>query len=618
MKKREVKFTEDLVKEVQEDFLQRQRERRPFEATWKLNNNFLLGNQYSSINLLNEIEESDKQYFWQEREVFNHVAPIIEARLSKLAMVRPTMNVLPTSSEERDLKVAKLSRDILKGVYEKLNLKDVIASATMWSETTGTCFYKIVWNAKLGKAVYIDENANQIHEGEVEVAVVPPYEIFPDSSSCGSLDECFSIIHAKAYNVRDIKNIWGVEVDGQDVDVMTLNHVNNIGGLGYKANVNKIANTIKHNHAIVLERYEAPSSDYPQGRLVIVCQDKLLYNGPLPYINMFNNNRGFPFVRQVAIMQPNCFWGASIIERIIPIQRAYNAVKNRKHEYLNRLSMGVLTVEDGSVDTENLEEEGLSPGKVLVYRQGSNPPKMMQNESLPYDFDKEEEKLLSEFSEISGVNNIMSTTSWSRNLSGTALELMVEQDTARLSGCIENIKQATTLLAKHILKLYKQFAVTPRLLRVSNNNGSCEVMYWKSSDLGCDEIELISENDGESLKSKREQILKLLDAGLLTDEAGKTDSNLRVKILEMFGLGVWEGNTDESVLQKNFADGENFDLLNNQPVEVLDIHNHDIHINSHICFMLDKEYLNAVKKDPMLKQRFLQHIKQHKDMQVKG
>jgi hypothetical protein len=33
-----------------------------------------------------------------------------------------------------------------------------------------------------------------------------------------------------------------------------------------------------------------------------------------------------------------------------------------------------MLVEDGSVDVDDLCEEGLAPGKVLVYRQGSNAP----------------------------------------------------------------------------------------------------------------------------------------------------------------------------------------------------------------------------------------------------
>lgn len=613
MKNKNIDFKEDLINEVKTDFLNRQRERKSFEAVWKLNNNFLIGNQYSSINSLSEVEDSDKQYFWQEREVFNHISPIIESRLAKLSTVRPSMNVLPVSSEESDLKVAKLSRDIIKSVYEKLNLKNLIAQATHWSEITGTCFYKVVWNSKAGKAVYIDNNKNKVYEGEVEVSVVPPYEIFPDSNSAGSLDECFSVIHAKAYHIKDIKNIWGVDVTGSEVDTMTLSQVSNIGGLGYKAETRKIDHNIKHDHAVVIERYSAPSTDHPNGRLTIVCEDKLLFDGDLPYQNMMEGKRGFPFIRQVSLFQPGCFWGSSVIERVIPVQRAYNAVKNRKHEYINRLCMGVLMVEDGSVDINDLEEEGISPGKVLVYRQGSCEPKLMKNESLPLDFEKEEEKLLNEFSEISGVSNIFTTSSWSRTLSGTALELMIEQDSARLNSTTEQIKNAVQLVAKQILKLYKQFAVTPRLVKTANNNGSVEVMYWKSSDLGSEELEFSSESElGESVSTKREQILKLMEAGLLTDSLGKISNSMRVKILELFGLGVWDGTTDESVLQKNYAEGENFKMVENTPVEVLEIHNHEIHINRHIAFMLDKDFENASKVDANLKQKFLEHIKEHK------
>ena len=35
-----------------------------------------------------------------------------------------------------------------------------------------------------------------------------------------------------------------------------------------------------------------------------------------------------------------------------------------------------------ALDIENLEEEGLSPGKVLIYRQGANPPKMLTTDTM--------------------------------------------------------------------------------------------------------------------------------------------------------------------------------------------------------------------------------------------
>jgi len=608
-------FIEDIVKEVQDDFKNRQEERKPFEAIWEINNNFFMGNQYSFINSFGDINDYGKKFYWQEREVFNHIAPIVEARLSKLSAVRPKTNVMPASSEDKDLKVAKLSNDILSFVYDKINMKGLISQANRWSELTGTCFYKVTWNDGLGNVVGIGDDGKKIHEGEVEVCVVPPYEIYPDNAVKSELDDCFSIIHAKAYNIKDIKNIWNVDVEPETVDTLSLSLSDTVGGHGFNTKVNTLKRKTQNDQAIVIERYEAPSAECPNGRLVIVCQDKLLYIGELPYKNMNAGKRGFPFIKQVAIAQPACFWGTSVVERIIPVQRAYNAVKNRKHEYLNRLSMGVLTVEDGSVDTENLEEEGLCPGKVISYRQGANPPKMLGVEQLPSSFQEEEEQLLNEFMEISGVTNLLANSSISHSWSGTALTLLIEQDKERMQITIDEIYGAIEKVSRHILRLYRQYALTPRLLNVSNDNGDSHVIYWLNSDLNQEEIHFSSaEDENNDLTKKREQILQLLDKGLLFNSSGKISESSRIKILELFNLGSFESNTDESVLQKNYADSENFKIVKKEDVEVLEIDNHEIHLNSHISFMLDKEFEKAKKLDRSLKVRFLNHIREHKKM----
>lgn len=63
-----------------------------------------------------------------------------------------------------------------------------------------------------------------------------------------------------------------------------------------------------------------------------------------------------------------------LVSRLIPLQRAYNAIKNRELEYINRVSLGVLCVEDGSVDIDELQEDGICGGKVIAYRQGAKAP----------------------------------------------------------------------------------------------------------------------------------------------------------------------------------------------------------------------------------------------------
>lgn len=96
------------------------------------------------------------------------------------------------------------------------------------------------------------------------------------------------------------------------------------------------------------------------------------------------------------------FYGEnSLVSLLIPTQRAYNAIKNQKSEFLNRLSLPNLVVEDGSIDIDNLEEENMYAGKILVYRQGAKKPEILSENINKYDvYEKEEQRLLEEFSRL--------------------------------------------------------------------------------------------------------------------------------------------------------------------------------------------------------------------------
>lgn len=610
-----MKKQEDLVSVVLQDFKKRQNERKQFEATWKLCMNFLMGNQYCSIAPNLEVENNDKQYFWQEREVYNHIAPTLDIRLAKLQKVRPIMSVVPASNDDCDLKTAKLCKKIINSVYNKQELSAQICKATKWSEICGTSFYKIIWNSELGDVIAKD-NKNILRTGDIEVSVLSPFEIYPDSVNNENIDDCQSIIHAKAYHIDEIKRIYNVDVKGEDINVFSLENVGTgLGGLGYNSYATKIVSGIKSNHALVIEKYEKPSKDYPNGRFIIIAGNTLVYNGELPFVNRIDGTRGFPFIKQVSIEQAGSFWGTGIVERLIPVQRAYNAVKNRKHEFLNRISMGVLTVEDGSVDLDNLEEEGLSPGKILVYRQGSNAPRFMSANSVPTDFEREEQALLAEFMTISGVSDILNSSSTYTNLSGVALQLLIEQDESRISPTSDKIKECTKELGGQILRLYKQFATVPRLLKVAGDNGELELEYFNASDITSEDIVFESDSEiSESLAQRRSMVFDLLNAGLLADENGKLSNRMRLKALDLLGFGIWENAQDLNELHTKKASAENVDLANQKDVKVCEIDNHDLHIQEHISYMLGCDYKKRLSKNKNIEKVFLEHIRKHKQM----
>src|SRR5690606_33098913 len=128
----------------------------------------------------------------------------------------------------------------------------------------------------------------------------------------------------------------------------------------YNTSGYKFTHTTLENSEIVKEYMHLPCKKYPQGLHIIVVADKLCELKPFIYRVGKNGSYGFPFEMQICIERPGFFWPVSIIERLIPVQRKYNAVKNRKHEILNRVAIGNLAIEDdGTVDVEDLEAEGL-------------------------------------------------------------------------------------------------------------------------------------------------------------------------------------------------------------------------------------------------------------------
>ncbi len=610
--------TQKIVSEVREDYLRRREARMSLETQWQLNINFMMGNQFSYIASNGGIREDEKQYFWQEKEVFNHIAPIVETRISKITKNTPDVTVAPASTDEADIESAKLSKEILASVSNRINLPDVVKTATTWSEICGSCFYKVVWNTDTGRVVATAEDGSLMREGDVEVQVVSPFEIFPDNLACESIDEVKSIIHARAVDVDEIYRQYGEYVEPEKVSAFSLDsEVGNLGGLGYDAHINKVANIDLGNHCVLIERYSRPSKKRPNGRLTIIAGEKLLFDGDLPYLNGDMGSRTFPFVKQVSNHFPASFFGVSVVDRLIPLQRAYNAVKNRKHEYFNRSVLNVLAVEDGSVDTDALEVEGLSPGKVLVYRQGSKIPEIMQNPSMHIDFDSEEEKLLDEFQTVSGVSDMMTESlSEYSNLSGNAIELLQEQDTTRLGNAIDSTKLAVKTVAKFVLRLYKQFAVLPRLLKITGEGGVVQLYYWDQNEISSDDVVFDASTDaGESKAERRTMLLELIKEGLLYDEEGKFSQSMRKKCLDLLGFGTWENTTDLHTLQINKAKEENLNALN-APLEILPIDDHKIHIEEHSAYILSAEIKTKLNSQEIVK-KLLAHIAAHQELLAK-
>ncbi len=593
-----------LAGEVENDFLRRQQERKSLERCWQLNMNFVAGNQYCDLDVKGEISDVGKDYYWQQRLVFNHIASIVDTRLSKLSRIRPALTVRPASDEESDRHSAALASAILAAVQDSGDLDGVMSRATIWSEVCGTAFYKVVWNSDGGSAVGVTDGGKALKEGAAEVVAVSPFEIYPYSLAVEDVEEQPSIIHAKALPVEEIYGMYGVKLAGRDIkDFVSAPTVQKSDCPPNMAQITGI----KHGYEMVLERYVRPTADYPDGRLTVVAGGKLLYDGELPYKNGDDGTRGYPFIKQISLPVAGSFFGASVVERLIPLQRAYNAVKSRKHEFLNRISMGVVAVEDGAVDADELAEDGLMPGKVITYRQGSRPPEMLTLGNVPSEFGEEEANILNEFVKVAGSGNLSeNATNFSGITSATGLQLIIEQDDQRLYLTYNSMKRALKAIGRHILRLYRQFASDVRLLRYAGKNNVLNLLYFKGSDVSSDDVAIEADSDlNMTPAQKRTVVYEALDRGLFNDENGNLSSVSKNKILGLLGYSSYVGERDLDGLNRARAGEENL-AMSKTDVEVKSYDDHEIHISEHAAYLLSEKVSEAVER------RICGHIAMHK------
>ena len=161
--------------------------------------------------------------------------------------------------------------------------------------------------------------------------------------------------------------------------------------------------------------------------------------------------------------------------------------------------------------------------------------------------------------------------------------------------------------------MYKQYATTTRMGRIVGDDGELGLFYWDNTNITSDDVMLDTKSElGESIAQRRSMIFDLLNAGLLQDENGKLSNAMRLKVLQMLGFGVWEDALDNNSLQIESAKRENIAVVNNEKIEVLEIHDHDLHISAHTAFMLSGDFEKVCKENTKVKEKMLEHIREHK------
>ncbi len=614
-------FKEDIIKKVMDDLEKRKSERSILEQQWTLNANFLCGNQFCEINpYRGDIEQLEPVYDWLEREVFNQIAPLIETRIANLKKINYMMKVKPATNELEDYEKAETSTNILQYLQKSTDFETKKNTMIYWNELCGNCFWLSWWDKDKGekigtvKEIVLDkdgveqETETAFYQGDLDYGLITPYEIYPESIFKQTIEAQRSIILEQVKTVDDIYDLYGIEVKGSNIETFELTPVTSGGGYGYENTSITLGHRSVDNAEKVITYFERPSKHKPNGQMIIIVGDKdLVYYGDLPYTQI-------PIVQVVCREVAGQFFGKSVIEDLIPRQRALNGCINRIHEYIKRIAIGSYFVEDSSIDIEEYEQNGQAPGALLVYRQGRNPPVPIPNSNLPAEIMTERYNLKNDMEYAAGVSQLMVNGATPSGItSGTAISNLMEIDNTRLSLTGDHIRNSVRKLAILWLEIEKKHAKLKRIVNYVGTNNVAKALVWSGDDIKSFDVEYMTEN--ELLMSEDMQKQRFFDAfnmGLFTDSDGRIPQRVKQRALEFMKIGNYTDIMSINLLQQQAAGRENVFFENGVMPEVSEFDDHEIHIEEHMRYILQMDFQILKMKKPEYAKALENHIREHK------
>lgn len=614
-------YKQDIIQHVLSELEKRKKERSPLEQQWTLNANFLCGNQYCDINpYRGDIEQLEPVYDWLERETFNRIAPLIETRIANLKKINHIMRVKPRTNELDDYAKAEVSTAILRHTQSVSGFEAKNNTMITWNELCGNCFWLSWWDKDKGEeyvretVICTDQDGKEykkeisVHAGDLEYGLLTPYEVFPESVFKQGVDAQRSIITEQVKTVDEIYDLYGVKMEGQEIETFALTPMPSGGGYGYESTVTTIGHRTTDNAQKVITYFEKPSRHRPDGRLIIIAgETELIYYGGLPY-------RRIPIQQVVCKEVAGQFFGKSVIEDLIPLQRAYNGCINRIHEYIKRIALSGYLVQEGSIDIEEYEDNGLEPGALLVYKNGMSPPIPIQNGNLPTEIMQERYNLTNDMEYVAGVSQLMVTGSAPSGVtSGTAIENLRDIDNTRLSMTGDHIRNAVLGLARQWLEIYKQYATTKRAMQYVGSNEIGNAIVWSNEDINSFDIEYITEN--ELLLSEEVQKQRFFDAynmGLFTDSNGVVPARIKKKALEYMKVGNYSEIMGMDDLQTQSAQRENVFFENGVIPRISEFDDHEIHAEEHLRYILQMDFQLLKMRKPEYAEALENHLRDHK------
>ena len=478
-----------LIQKVVNAYELKQHTKRPYEKTWFLIHAFLVGQQWISYNdYTRQFITNIKVPSYRVRLTCNRMLPNWIKRNAKIMRSKPITRVVAASHEDDDIARARHSEQVLLAEGRRTRLEDVDHDVVQWATKTGTGFFKLWWDPMSGARIplttfevqqdpmnpmapstiaeipQVDENGNPefMFSGNVCVEPVSPFEVEVDPHATKPADLEW-IQHTTIRTRRWIKERFperGTLVKKEDIpsDMYYERRMREIVGiLGYSADaLSKQVDKDSQDISIFHEHYEHPTKEHPDGRYLCVSGGVLL--NPEPDQQIYHNHLWWhPLVPVFDVKLNGRFWGTSVMEQGIPLQKEYNKVRSQEIEDKNLGARPKITVPRGAgINKTSFDSE---PGEVVEFtpHQGMRPEYMARDTAHIQIYRSIQQQNVMDMDDLFGIHDVSKGRIPPGVESGVAIELLQESDEDQLEMTIHSLLSAKKELGRRWLSMIRKY-----------------------------------------------------------------------------------------------------------------------------------------------------------------
>lgn len=637
---------------------------------WERNHLMLDGKQWITYNreeqtgrLWSEVNVSRSNEFIP-RPVTNYLFDVYQTLKSYLVQNRPRSSVRPNTHTIEDKVAARVAEMVSECNWERLKEEQNYEYAASCGLVYGTVFKKDYWDTTAptmatvpkmeerpvispvtglptGESEMveaIDEETGSIMTeevplGDVNTEIVEPYRIALDPLA-GDLHTARWVMEYSIQPLNWIRDMYdgkkgkGYTGKAKDVkeetnlseslrrfyELRTSSGIRYFGQGFYGTAGDGSTDQMVSNAAVVKEYYERPSQKHPQGRLIVVANGVTLYAGDSP-INGSDIDDWHPYSEFRWEVFPGRFWGRSPLDDASEIQKRINSVDATI--VLTRKTMAIpqKLIPKGSGIRKG-EWTG-RPGQQIEYRVAEGvKPETISPAGVDAQVFQERAQLVSDMKQITGAMDILRGDRPPSVSAASALELLHETATGKLRPALDRWKKFIETSQKKQLKLVANNYTEPResfirLLKERNKSFSDNVLdKFIGEDLrdNCNVKIEAGSNIPKLIAAEKAQLLQAAQLGVLKLE----NEENRIKFLDKMGIRGFGGSPSADVSR---SEEENLHLNalamnpDNRPI-VLDVDDHQIHIEIHKRAMKEPAYLEA---DQVVQEAYLRHIAEHQE-----